>query len=90
MAAAMPVAVTRCHEAAPSVVLPISAGCVWQSVAVPVLRSRPFVASAKEASVLTRPGAVERSTQVSPRSEDRKSRVPATNAHTTVLDGALS
>jgi hypothetical protein len=87
----MPVASTRCHVAAPSTVLPINTVCVWQAdVAVPVLRRRPFLSSAKEISVLTRVGGVERSTQVSPRSDDRKRRVPPTNAHTTVPDGALN
>jgi hypothetical protein len=77
--------------AAPSTVFPINTVCVWQSdVAAPVLRRRPFLSSAKETSVLTRVGGVERSTQVSPRSDDRKRRVPPTNAHTTAPDGALS
>src|SRR5437762_7009481 len=36
------------------------------------------------------PPASERSAHVSPRSDDRKRRVPPTSAQTTVLDGALS
>src|SRR5438093_4414020 len=88
---AMPVAVTRCHVAAPSAVFPIDAVWVWQSgMGLPVVSSRPFRSSPNDISVLTRVGGVDRSTQVSPRSDDRKSRVPPTNAQTTPPDDALS
>jgi hypothetical protein len=40
--------------------------------------------------MFARPVGSDRSAQVSPRSVERKSRVPAMSAHTTVPDGALS
>src|SRR5437762_12142568 len=87
----MPVAMTRCQVAAPSAVFPIDAVCVSHApTAEPVFSRRPFMASANEASVLTRPGGVDRSIHVSPRSEERKRRVAATSAHTAGADGALS
>lgn len=44
---------------------------------------------ANETSMFATPGS-ERSVHVSPRSDERKRRVPATSAQTTVPDGALS
>jgi hypothetical protein len=57
---------------------------------VPVLSRRPFVSLANETSTLARPVGSERSVHVSPRSDERKRRVPATSAQTTVPDGVLS
>src|SRR5205085_11086187 len=86
----MPVAMTRCQVAEPSAVFPIDAVCVSHApTAEPVFSRRPFMASANEASVLTRPGGVDRSIHVSPRSEERKRREPAASAHTAEPDGAL-
>jgi hypothetical protein len=87
----IPLAVVFCQIAAPSAVRQIEKGCDWQSGAADAaLRRRPFVLSANETSMLSRPVGTERSTQVSPRSDERKRRVPATSAQTTVPDGALS
>src|SRR3979409_2444345 len=55
-----------------------------------MLSRRPRAPSVNETSTVPRPVGSGRSTQVSPRSDERKRRVPATSAHTTVPDGALS
>ena len=90
-ASAIPAAETCCHEMAASTVFQIAAVCVWHDEAgEPALSRTPITSSANETSMLARPGGSERSTHVSPRSNDRKRRVPATKAHTTVPDVALS
>src|SRR2546427_10689328 len=87
----MPVAAPCCHDAAPSAVFQFDAVCVWHGPAgEPGLSRNPFVSSAKEISMSASPGGIVRSSHVSPRVEERKSRVPATSAHTTVPDGAFN
>src|SRR6266550_7692274 len=90
IASAIPVAVICCHDPAPFAVFQIETAWDWQSVEAAALRRRPFVSSANATSTLATPVGSERSTHVSPRSDERKRRAPATSAHTTVPDGALS
>src|SRR5439155_10919197 len=89
-ASAMPLGASCCHVPAPSVVRQMVTVFVWHCVAEEaVLSKSPRVSSTNATSMFASPVGSERSAHVSPRSDERKSRVPPTSAHTTVAEGAL-
>src|SRR5687768_3058365 len=87
---AIPVGVMACHVAPASVVCDsVTACCVHCVAGVPPNAAQPWASLVNAISGFVKGVGVGRSVQVSPRSVDAKRRA-ATNAHTTLPDGALN